>query len=156
MAFGAAFYGANSSKKFKVKGINLYDGFDFEIRIVLKNADEDIEEGDTRFYFKNATLFKKGSRFGLTKEVTFKCKENLLVELYKEDDSGVELLSSHKIDSIKGVNQSSFKISLTFEINPLKVVKLNEAKYLYSKEVTQSYTEKVKKVIPVNETKEEE
>ena len=29
MVLGAAFYGANSSKKFKVKGINLYDGFNF-------------------------------------------------------------------------------------------------------------------------------
>ena len=29
MVFGAAFYGANSSRKFKIKGINLYDGFDF-------------------------------------------------------------------------------------------------------------------------------
>lgn len=40
MVFGAAFYGANSSKKFKIKGINLYDGFNFDIRIVLRNADE--------------------------------------------------------------------------------------------------------------------
>lgn len=29
MVLGAAFHGANSSKKFKVKGINLYDGFNF-------------------------------------------------------------------------------------------------------------------------------
>lgn len=43
MVFGAAFYGANSSKKFKVKGINLYDGFNFDMRIVLRNADESIE-----------------------------------------------------------------------------------------------------------------
>ena len=79
MVFGAAFYGANSSKKFKVKGINLYDGFNFDIRIVLRNADESIEEGDDSYYFKNATLFKKKNRFGLTKEVNFKCKENLIV-----------------------------------------------------------------------------
>lgn len=42
MVLGAAFFGANSSKKFKVKGINLYDGFNFEIRTVLRNLDEDI------------------------------------------------------------------------------------------------------------------
>jgi len=29
MVLGGAFYGANSSKKFKVKGIHLYDGFNF-------------------------------------------------------------------------------------------------------------------------------
>jgi hypothetical protein len=74
MVLGAAFYGANSSKKFKIKGINLYDGFNFEMRIVLRNAEEDIDEEDKRYYFKNVTLFKKKSRYGLTKEVSFKCK----------------------------------------------------------------------------------
>lgn len=43
MVLGAAFYGANSSRKFKVKGINLYDGFNFDMRIVLRNAEEDID-----------------------------------------------------------------------------------------------------------------
>ena len=44
MALGGAFFAANSSKKFKVKGINLYDGFNFDIRLVLRNLDETIEE----------------------------------------------------------------------------------------------------------------
>ncbi len=39
MALGGAFFAANSSKKFKVKGINLYDGFNFDIRLVLGNLD---------------------------------------------------------------------------------------------------------------------
>lgn len=39
MVLGAAFYGANSSKKFKVKGVNLYDGFNFEVRAVLRNLE---------------------------------------------------------------------------------------------------------------------
>lgn len=43
MVLGAAFYGANSSKKFKVKGVNLYDGFNFEVRAVLKNFEEGIK-----------------------------------------------------------------------------------------------------------------
>lgn len=43
MVFGAAFYGANSSKKFKIKGINLYDGFNFDVRIILRNSDESIK-----------------------------------------------------------------------------------------------------------------
>ena len=42
MVLGAAFYGANCSKKFKVKGINLYDGFNFEVRAVLRNLEEGI------------------------------------------------------------------------------------------------------------------
>jgi hypoxia up-regulated 1 len=83
MVLGAAFHGANSSKKFKVKGINLYDGFNFEMRIVLRNSEEGIAEDDSRYFFKNVTLFKRKSRYGLTKEVSFKCKENLIVEIYK-------------------------------------------------------------------------
>ena len=78
MVLGAAFYGANSSKKFKVKGVNLYDGYNFEMRLVLKNSEEGIEEGDENYYFKNVTIFKKKARFGATKEVTFKCKENII------------------------------------------------------------------------------
>jgi hypoxia up-regulated 1 len=43
MALGGAFFAANSSKKFKVKGINLYDGFNFDVRLVLRNLEEDIK-----------------------------------------------------------------------------------------------------------------
>ena len=77
----------------------------------------------------------------------------MIIDLYREDEGEIELLNSHRIDSIKKINESSFKISLTFEINPVEIVKLNEAKYLYSKDVVQSYTEKVRKVVPKNATK---
>jgi molecular chaperone DnaK (HSP70) len=46
MVLGASFFGANSSKKFKVRGINLYDGFNFDIGAVLKNSDADIDDTD--------------------------------------------------------------------------------------------------------------
>lgn len=85
MVLGAAFYGANSSKKFKVKGVNLYDGFNFQIRAVLRNMEEGIKESDERYLFKNVTVFHKKNRFGLTKELNFKCHENIILELYKED-----------------------------------------------------------------------
>jgi hypothetical protein len=67
MVLGASFFGANSSKKFKVKGINLYDGFNFKISAVLKNSDPDIDDSDARYFFRNATVFEKKSRYGLTK-----------------------------------------------------------------------------------------
>ena len=67
MVLGAAFYGANSSKKFKVKGIHLYDGFNFEIRAVIRNLDESIEEESEGYIFKNVTIFKQKTRFGITK-----------------------------------------------------------------------------------------
>lgn len=71
------------------------------------------------------TLFKKKSRYGLTKEVSFKCRENLLVEIYKEDEEGLELLTRHRINSVDQINETSFKLSLTFEIHPLDIVRLN-------------------------------
>ena len=74
MALGAAFYAANSSKKFKVKGMHLYDGFNFEVRLEAKNLDESVEVGSEHFFLKNVTVFKKKTRFGTNKEVTFRCK----------------------------------------------------------------------------------
>lgn len=60
----------------------------------------------------------------------------------------MEILTSHAIESIKDINESNYKLSLTFEIHPLEVVRLQGVKYLYSKDIVQSYTEKVKKVVP--------
>ena len=79
MVLGAAFYGANSSKKFKVKGAALYDGFNFEVRAVLRNLDDGVQEGDEGYFFKNVTIFNKKSRFGLTKELNFKCDSNIIL-----------------------------------------------------------------------------
>jgi hypothetical protein len=89
----------------------------------------------------------------MTKEVTFKCRSNLIVDLYKEDDYGIELLNSHKLPSIESVNETNFKVSLTFEIHPVEIAKLIEAKYLYSKEISQTYTEKVQKSKPAESEK---
>ncbi len=46
MALGGAFYAANSSIKYKVKGPRLYEGFNFDVKLILKNSDEGIGEED--------------------------------------------------------------------------------------------------------------
>lgn len=56
--------------------------------------------------------------------MSFKSKYNLIADIYKEDESGLELLASYKIDSIESINESNYKISLTFEINPIEVIQL--------------------------------
>lgn len=134
MVLGAAFYGANSSKKFKVKGINLYDGFNFEVRAVLRNLDEGIEEDDERYFHKNVTVFNKKSRFGITKELNFRCHENIIIELYKEDENGLELLLSQKLDNIKDVNETDFKVSITLGLDPVEVVAVKKAEIKYKRE----------------------
>lgn len=45
---------------------------------------------------------------------------------------------------------------MVFEIHPVQVVKLQSVKYLYSKDIVQSYTEKVKKAVPKSKTTEDE
>lgn len=39
MAFGSAFLAANSSKKYKVKGLHLYDGWNFDVIANIRNLD---------------------------------------------------------------------------------------------------------------------
>jgi hypothetical protein len=60
--------------------------------------------------FKNITLFKKKNRFGLIKDVGFKCKENLVVEFWKEDSSGLQL-----IKTVKLLNVTDYKKNEKFE-----------------------------------------
>lgn len=100
MALGAVFYAANSSKKFKVKGLQLYDGFNFEVRMVIRNLDKSIEEGDDGYISKNITLFKKKNRFGLIKDVGMKCTKNLLIEFWREDANGMELIKTVSLTNI--------------------------------------------------------
>lgn len=85
MAFGSAFVAANSSKKYKVMGLQLYDGFhNFDISLSIKNLDSTIEENNEGYINKNVKVFKKGQRFGLVKDILLKTKENVVVEFSAE------------------------------------------------------------------------
>lgn len=85
MAFGSAFLAANSSKKYKVKGLHLYDGFhNFDVLVNIKNLDSSIEEGDSDYISKSVRVFKKGQRFGLIKDVLLKTKANVEIDFVAE------------------------------------------------------------------------
>lgn len=58
----------------------------------------------------------------------------------------MELLRSDKIDNIKNVNETDFKVSITVAIDPLEVVTIKKAEIKYKKDEIVSYMEKVKKV----------
>ena len=115
------------AKKFKVKGIHLYDGFNFEIRAVIRNLDENLQEGDEGYIFKNVTVFNKKTRFGITKEINFRSKHNIIVEFYQEDENGINLLRQTKIDSIEKVNETDFKVSLTLSLDPIEIVSIKKS-----------------------------
>ena len=42
--------------------------------------------------------------------------------MYKEDETGLELLRSVKLDNIKDVNETDFKVSVILSLDPIEVV----------------------------------
>ncbi len=55
------------------------------------------------------------------------------------EDTDIELFLSDKINVIKDINQSNFKISLIFDIHFVDIVRLNQVKYIYSKNCSIPY-----------------
>lgn len=151
MALGSVFYAANNSKKFKVKGLQLYDGFNFEVRMVIRNLDSTIEEGDEGFISKNLTLFKKKNRFGLIKDVGMKCTQNIQVEFWKEDAEGQQLIKTISLNNISNYkNNEKFadatpKLMLSVQTDPLNIVTIDEAKLTITRDEQVSYVEQVRK-----------
>ena len=76
MAFGSALRAANLSIALKVKQLHLYDGFDFDTRVVVSSAESGvIHEG---------VLFAKGEQHGAKNQVVLdKNDENLKISIYK-------------------------------------------------------------------------
>lgn len=54
-------------------------------------------------------------------------------------------MRSDKLDDIKKVNESDFKVSLLLALDPIEVVALKRAEYKFKKDETVTYMEKVKK-----------
>lgn len=76
------------------------------------------------------------------------------MELYKEDENGLELLRSDRLDNIKDVNETDFKVSITLSLDPIEVVEVKKAEIKYKKDELTTYMEKVKKEKPASEKKE--
>lgn len=162
MALGSAFLAANSSKKYKVKGLQLYDGFhNLEVIASIRNLNPAIEEGDPNYINKNVKIFKKGQRFGLIKDVLLKTKDNVVVEFSAEYGDG----SVTPIKRIKILNISDFekdypkenpKLSLSVRTNSINVVDLVEAKLYIVRDEESPYFEQVKKPKKAKQEEKEE
>lgn len=61
---------------------------------------------------------------------------NLRADLYKFNGEifEEELLKSYELDQVESFNETDFKLSLVFTIDPLEVVELKESKFNYKKE----------------------
>ena len=149
MAFGSAFLAANSSKKYKVKGLNLYDGWNFDVVANIKNLDESIEEGDSNFLDKTVKVFKKGQRFGLIKDLLLKTKDNVLVSFWTEKDDEKTLIKTIRISNIsdyrKTYPDASPKLSLSLRTNPVSVIDMVEARLAIVRDEESAYLEQIKK-----------
>ena len=66
------------------------------------------------------------------------------------------MLKSYEFDQIESFNESDFKLSLVFTIDPIEVVLLKDSKFTYKKDEVQTYLEKVKKPQVKNDTVTEE
>lgn len=130
--------------------MHLYDGFNFEIRVVIKNLKE-TEETAENYFFKNITLFKKKNRFNLIKDVGFKCKENLAVEFWKEDSQGLQLVKTVKLLNVSDYQlnekfaDTNPKLVISVSTDPINVINVDEVKMTITKEEATTYLEQVKK-----------
>jgi len=59
-------------------------------------------------------------------------------------------LKTYELDQVESFNETDFKLSLIFTVDPLEVVQLKDSKFNYKKDEIQTYLEKVPK--PKNET----
>jgi hypoxia up-regulated 1 len=88
MALGAAFHAANMSHSFKVRPIQLTDGFSFEMQMEIT---------DDKGYNKNFTLFPYKKRYGAKKSIAFNHDENLKIEIFLVSPEVMNfLLNFHK------------------------------------------------------------
>lgn len=61
------------------------------------------------------------------------------MEVYKEDETGLELLRSVKLDNIKDVNETDFKVSITLSLDPIEIVEVKKAEIKYKKDELTTY-----------------
>lgn len=80
-----------------------------------------------------------------------KCTQNLDIEFWKEDDTGLELIKTVTLNNITSYkNNEKFadmtpKLMLSVQTDPLTIVSIDEAKLTVTREEQVSYVEQVRK-----------
>lgn len=75
MAFGAAFMAANISTIYRVKPVHFYDGYEFDMQVVITGTDQQDS------FYKQTTLFPRKTRYGSKKSVAFIHDKNVKIEV---------------------------------------------------------------------------
>jgi len=140
MAMGAAFHAANLSASFKTRQIYMNDGYNFDIRVELRDIDAPQTTGDEEVtgLNKQAVLFPTKTRFGSKKILAFDHNQDLKAtffatltgeteesQIIKFEVTGLkEALESSKF---AGKDIGTPKVNLHFRLNPLGFVELSKA-----------------------------
>jgi hypoxia up-regulated 1 len=136
MALGAAFHAANLSASFKTRQIYMNDGYNFDIRVELR--DIEAAEGGEEGLNKQAVLFPAKTRFGSKKILAFDHSQDLKATFFatvtgETEESKViefevtglkEALQSSKFE---GKDIGTPKVNLHFRLNPLGFIELSKA-----------------------------
>ncbi|CAK65920.1 unnamed protein product (macronuclear) [Paramecium tetraurelia] len=123
MAFGAAFHAANLSHSFKVRPVQLTDGFSFSSSIEIKGVNDDD-------YHKEFSLFGYKKKYGSTRSLEFTYDKNLVLDIYVEKDGQKSKLMSYHLNNITNATELNFskpEISLTFKSTSNEFIKLESA-----------------------------
>ncbi|CAK73410.1 unnamed protein product (macronuclear) [Paramecium tetraurelia] len=123
MAFGAAFHAANLSHSFKVRPVQLTDGFSFSSSIEINGVNDDD-------YHKEFSLFGYKKKYGSTRSLEFTYDKNLRLDIYVEKDGQKSKLMSYHLTNITNATELNFskpEISLTFKSTSNEFIKLESA-----------------------------
>mmetsp|Transcript_27865 Transcript_27865/g.24506 ORF Transcript_27865/g.24506 Transcript_27865/m.24506 type:complete len:399 (+) Transcript_27865:186-1382(+) len=135
MALGAAFYAANMSSSFKTRTIYGTDGYNFDIRVDLKNLNSDVEEP----LEKGTTLFPYKTKLGSKKTLSFHYNDDFEASFYADvHGKGEELVTKFKVTGFKQAREDpkykelgTPKITLVFRLNALGLIELVKAEAVY-------------------------
>lgn len=106
MAQGASFIAANFSSSFKVKKIYLSDGPNYEVKIKIKELNEDNINNESPIT-KELVVFPKKSNYGSKKALSLIPKENLNIELITIENGIENKLLEYNIENIKNITLDS-------------------------------------------------
>ena len=101
MALGAVFQAANYSGIYRVRKIWLYDGYEYGVRLTVKN----LENGEV---IREDDLFEAGEYFGLKKQWVFTEPKNVQLDFERKKGDAYETIRISNFTNIESFHQVIF------------------------------------------------
>lgn len=131
MAQGTVFFATNFSSSFQSKKIYGNDGYNFDIRVELKNLNADSEALE-----KGTVLFPTKTKFGSKKTLSFKYNDDIEATFYADiDGKGEKVVTKFNITDFATIKEDAKykdletpKLSLVFKLNNLGLIELTKVR----------------------------